>query len=359
MNNDFKSTLLAYQQLLDDDIAHYCNQLIKQVDTTYGGSSFLVTSAYTDILKRGGKRLRGTLTMVGYEMCGGTNRAMILDAARAVEMMHAYILIIDDIQDRSALRRGGPSAHALLKTAHTEQKWRGDAAHTGTSLAMSAALLGLHNAQIILANLDADPELRLKAVTIMNHTMAVTNHGQIHDIINEINPKRVTLTDVKNVLQWKTAHYSVLNPIHIGMVLAGAPCEDTNGITEYALHAGKAFQIVDDLQVVGEGETGKTASDDIREGKQTLLTVYVSQHASAKDAAFLASCLGKQDLTEKEFKKCRAILIESGAADYAQKIAESHIKLARDSLAQHADRWTPQTVQFLDGLANYILTRSS
>lgn len=358
MDNDFKSALLAYKQLIDDDLELYSDALAKQVQKTYGDPSLLVAEAYTEILSRGGKRLRGILTMVGYEMCGGTNQAMIIQAARAVEMMHAYILIIDDIQDRSILRRGGPSAHKLLESAHQEQKWSGDAAHAGMSLSLNAALLGLHNAEIILANLDVDPELRLKAVTIMNHTMSVTTHGQTHDIINEINSSEVSQADIENVLQWKTAHYSVLNPIHMGMVLSGAPCEDTNAITEYSLNAGKAFQIIDDLQMVTEGdESGKTASDDIREGKQTILTVYAMKNSPAADITFLKSCLGNQELDEKDFQRCRNILISSGASYYAQKIAEEHIDKALASLKQHANRWTPKTVQFLDDLAKYILTR--
>lgn len=360
MNNDFKTARLAYKQLIDDDIEVYCREVTRQAERTYGAPSLLVAESYAAILKRGGKRLRGILTFVGYEMCGGINQAMILQAARAVEMMHAYILIIDDIQDRSVLRRGGASAHKLLEASHSSQKWNGDAAHSGISLSLNAALLGLHGAEVILSNLDADEELRLKAITIMNHTMIVTTHGQTHDIVNEINSAEVTMADIDNVLQWKTAHYSVLNPIHMGMVLAGAPCEDTSAITEYALHTGKAFQIIDDLQVMSDGtESGKTASDDIREGKQTILTVHALRHAPVADIEFLKSCLGNQKLKENDFRKCRAIILDSGAADYAKKIAGQHIVAARTSLKQHASRWTPKTVQFLDDLAQYILTRSS
>lgn len=351
---------MAYKQLIDDDISVYCDDVTGQAEKTYGAPSLLVANAYTAILKRGGKRLRGILTMVGYEMCGGTNQTMILQAARAVEMMHAYILIIDDIQDRSVLRRGGPSAHKILESAHASNKWNGDAAHSGLSLSLNAALLGLHGAEVVLANLDADQELRLKALTIMNHTMIVTTHGQTHDIVNEINSVEVTSADIENVLQWKTAHYSVLNPIHMGMVLAGAPCEDTNAITEYALHTGKAFQIIDDLQVVAEGrDSGKTASDDIREGKQTILTMHALHNAPAADIKFLKSCLGDQELKDADFQECQSIILSSGAADYAKTVAKEHINAARASLKQHADRWTPGTVQFLDDLARYILTRSN
>lgn len=350
----FKEQLAKYKQLIDEDIASYSEKVAGQTADTYGSVASEVADAYFGILNRGGKRIRGALTMVGYEMLGGTDKAVILNAARAVEMMHAYILVIDDIQDRAALRRGGPTAQYLLQTTHQQHGWRGDSAHIGVSLALNASLLGSHGANIILGTLDVDPELRLKAINIMNHTMTVTAHGQTYDIVNEI-AESVTNQDIENVLQWKTAHYTVLNPIHMGMVLAGAPCEDTNAITEYALNLGKAFQLTDDMLIVSSDDNGKNASDDIREGKQTLVTMYALNNSDERD--FLQSCLGNQDVTDKDFEKCRQIIIDSGAIDYTQKITEQYVDTARKALHLHADRWVPSSVQFLDDLADYILNR--
>lgn len=344
----FDAQLLEYKQRIDADIENYAKQMNKSVLSTYGEHSAAVSAAYTDLLRRGGKRIRGALTLVGYQMCGGTDQDMIIKAARAIEMMHAYILIIDDIQDRSDLRRGGPSAHRLLQARHTEQKWHGDAAHTGVSLALNAALLGSHSASLVLGTLNVPEELRLKALSLMNHTVNVTVHGQTNDIVNEAIP-HVTDVMIDNVLQWKTAHYTFLNPIHMGMVLAGAPCEDTNAITQYALHAGKAFQISDDLLVMSS-KSDKNTIDDIREGKQTILTVYALQHASKSDKLFLKECLGKLDLTNAEFEQCRTILTSSGAVDHAKKAARQHVLSARKSLREHSTRWNPESVEFLDNL---------
>jgi geranylgeranyl diphosphate synthase type I len=355
MDKRFTQKLGEYKQAIDADIAGYCDQLNTTTSKNYGQSSLIVSQAYTDILKRGGKRIRGALTLVGYEMCGGQDREMIILAARAVEMMHAYLLIIDDIQDNSEVRRGGPSAHKLLESVHRAQKWRGTAEHIGTGLALNAALLGLHSAEMVLANLAVEDELKVKALNIMNHTMAVTSHGQTHDIINQI-AADTSLEEVESIMQWKSAHYSFLNPIHTGMVLAGAPCEDTNAITQYALNLGKAFQIADDLLVVdATGSSGKNPIDDLREGKRTLLTVYALENAKTAEAAFLDKCLGDPDLSERDFEHCRVILVESGAAGYAKKTAEQYIAAARKSLKQHAGMWDDESVLFLDQLAGSIL----
>lgn len=353
----FKEKLAAYKQAVDSDIDKYCTHLNERTLQSYGAHSQIVTEAYTQLLKRGGKRIRGALTIVGYEMCGGKDTKMIIQAARAVEMMHAYMLVIDDIQDRADTRRAGPSVHKLLEAAHSEHKWRDTGEHTGVSLALNAALLGSHGAQMVIAALDVSDELKVKAMNIMNNTMVVTAHGQSNDIINEIN-SRVSESDIEKVMQWKTAHYTVLNPLHMGMVLAGAGCEDTNAITEYALSLGKAFQITDDLMVL-QKDNGKNAITDIREGKQTLLTFFAQQNAPVKDVEFLSKCLGNLDLTHEDFTRCQKILIDSGAREFASGIAKHHVNTAIKSLNQHAARWDDESVKFLNDLAHFVLTRTS
>ena len=355
-NAVFKDKLAQYKSLIDSDIEEYCSTIDARTLKTYGAYSQIVSKAYTDILSRGGKRIRGVLTCVGYEMCGGTDNKMIIQAARAIEMMHAYMLIVDDIQDRAELRRRGSSAHKMLEASHRQYKWKGDPAHTGVSLALNSALLGSHGASLVLSSLEVDPELRLKALNIMNHTMIVTAHGQTNDIANEI-IQEVPLSSIETVMQWKTAHYSFLNPIHMGMVLAGASCEDTNAITQYALNLGKAFQITDDLMVVSDQKnTGKNPIDDIREGKQTLLTAHALKNSP--DAIFLKKCLGNQQLNLEDFERCKEVLSESGAVSYARKAADDYVKTARESLEEHAERWDRPSVVFLDGLAQYILERT-
>src|SRR5687767_5538121 len=95
--------LAEYKKAIDADIAQYAAYLRGSTETQYGQKVLEAeVEVFLDLLARGGKRIRGALVMAGYEMCGGTNRAMITQAARAIEMLHIYILIIDDIQDRSA-----------------------------------------------------------------------------------------------------------------------------------------------------------------------------------------------------------------------------------------------------------------
>jgi len=285
---------------------------------------------------------------------------MIIQAATAVEMMHAYILIIDDIQDRSSLRRNQPSAHRLAAMYHRKHRLRGDEEHAGISLSLNAALVGAHAAQTMLANLDADPELRLKALSIINRTMIITAHGQTLDILNEL-VEQPTAEDVERVLEWKTALYTMINPLHVGMVLADADCHATDAITPYGLHAGKAYQITDDiLGIYGkEKELGKTPGDDIREGKGTLLALYALEHAAPADRTFLRKCLGDLKLTPAQFARCRGIIETSGALAHARQQAADHLEQALSALDAAQNLWSPEGTEFLRGLAGALHRRVS
>lgn len=357
----FKTKIDGYKKLLDGDIAAFVKRTQDDTLRQYGESARLATDAYLSVLGRGGKRIRGALVMLGYEMSGGKDRKMILEAARAIEMMHAYILIIDDIQDRSPIRRGGPTANVMLADYHREHHLAGDPGHFGMSLAINAALTGAHAAQVTLANLPgADDKLRLKAVSIMNRTMLATTHGQTNDIMNEVVPK-VSQEQLERVLEWKTALYSVINPLQVGMVLAGADDRVVDAITPYATHAGKAFQISDDILSIfaQEFESGKSPLDDIREGKRTVLTVHALNHAKPADREFLGRMLGNPGLTQDEFDRCKDIIKSSGGLDHARQQTEKHVRLALEALKKVQDLWTPEGVSFLRGLTQYLLSRKS
>ncbi len=356
----FTKKLVQYKKLIDKDIDAYSKTIEKSTLQTFGKYSRVASDAYFEILKRGGKRIRGALVMLGYEMSGGKDMDLAIKAARAIEMMQAYILIIDDIQDRSAIRRGGPAAHKILEQYHQKHHLAGDAEHFGIAIALNSALGGAHAAQIILANLEIDESIRIKLVSIMNHTMLITSHGQTNDIVNELIAD-VDEQAVDNVLEWKTAHYTFLNPLHVGMVLANAGCGATDAIRDYAINAGKAFQITDDILGIfgAEQDSGKSPMDDIREGKRTILTVYALENAPSSDQNFLIQMLGNQNITPVEFERCKQIINDSGALEYARQQAKTRAETAIKSLEPHRNMWSSEGINFLNGLAQFLLVRSS
>lgn len=356
----FTQKLGEYKQIIDADIAAYTKEIKKATLHEYGANSRIPTDAFFEMLSRGGKRVRGSLAIAGYEMMGGKDGAMIVKAARAIEMIHVYLLIMDDIQDRSEYRRGDKSVHTELALYHHNKRMSGNSEHFGVALALNAMGIGNHLAQGIVADLDVAPELRIKALKTLNQTIVTTAHGQTSDIVNEVNDE-VSIGDVNNVLEWKTAYYTFLNPLTFGMILAGADRKELDAVKEYAINAGRAFQITDDiLGTFGtEFESGKSPMDDIKEGKKTLLTFYALEHATNADKNFLIQMLGNQGITQAEFKRCKDILVETGALDFAKKEAEVGIDKAVESIKSQKVELDQECVNFLAGLAEYLKDRRS
>ncbi|MCA9332758.1 polyprenyl synthetase family protein [Candidatus Saccharibacteria bacterium] len=356
----FTKKLTQYKREINVDIKTYSKYVQQTTLQNYGKHSRVGADAYIDILNRGGKRIRGSLVMVGYEMSGGTNHDMILQAARAVEMIHAYVLILDDIMDRSQTRRGGEAAQVAMANYYTKHVFGDDKQHFGESIAATSALLGNHGAQMIMANLDAPAQLKLNAISILNRGMNITVHGQLNDVFNQV-VGEVDERAVNNVTEWKTAHYTFLNPLHIGMILAGADCHSTDAITDYAMNMGRAFQLTDDILGTfgNEFDVGKSPLDDIREGKRTLLIIHALKHTSEANNNFLIQMLGNQKITLSQFDRCKDIIIESGALEYCQNKAKHYINLAQKSLNKESKLWSQDGIRFLSGMTDYLLQRTT
>lgn len=350
----FTAKMAGYKQLIDAGIAAYSMRLQKTTLEQYGPHARLELDAYAAILERGGKRLRGGLTMLAYEMCGGKDQEMILQAARAIEMIQAYILIIDDIQDRSAMRRGGPAAHVMLADYHRKTGLSGDGEHFGLAVALNSALGGMHRANSIFSELNVPEDLRLGAIDALNQAMTITAHGQTSDLIYEMQGE-ADQKAIERVFELKTANYTVLNPLRIGMLLAGAKWPDT-AITNYAMAAGKAFQITNDI--LGTfGGSEQASLDDIREGKRTLMVIYALENAMPASVAYLLEMLGNEQLTQAEFERCKDILLSSGALDYTKTQAKKYAEQAIEALEKKPAGWSVEGQQFLRGFAHYILER--
>lgn len=357
---DFKSTLLSYKNRIDKQIQIYVKDSQKQTLKNYGPKARLALDAYLELLQRGGKRIRGSLVIHAYEMQGGTDKNMIEQAALAVEMLHAYILIIDDIQDRSPLRRDGPTAHKLLENYHQKHELAGDSAHFGLSIALNAALEGAHAANRILTELNVDESIKLEVINLANKTMQTTAYGQTGDILNEV-VAEVTEQDIDSVLELKTAHYTIKNPIQIGMTLAGADLKSIKKVEKFAHHAGRLFQITDDILGTfgSEFESGKSPMDDTREGKRTVLTVYALEHADNGNKNFVYSCLGYENLSPASFERFKQILVDCGALKYAHECAENDAEQAKKALKKFPESWPAEGTDFLEKLLQNLLDRKS
>lgn len=351
--------LKQYKDLIDSDIAKYSKDLLDDAERNFGVYSRETLESFVDILARGGKRLRGALVMASYEMLGGTDRQMIVQAARAIEMIHAYVLMIDDIADRSLMRRGGPSAHVIMSEYHGQKGLKGEKSHFGESMATQAALIGGYLAERIIDDLDVPDNIKLAVLKNLHQNLIHTGHGQLRDILNETLPA-VSEDDALWTATYKTAYYTVINPLETGAILADASRNDVKVLREFGLHAGIGFQVADDiLGMFGEdGATGKSSLDDLKEGKITVLMTYALEKASEADRQKLQDCLGNPNIVFDDLVQCQKILTDTGALDYARESANKYAQSAKNTLNEAKEGLGEDFVDFLCYLTDKFVVRT-
>ncbi len=353
-NTEFRIEYASYKSKIDQEILKYSKRIISNTEKEYGYIPAEAVKTYCEILSRGGRRLRGVLAMNSYYMFGGEDEDVALKAGLVIEMLQAYILMADDIQDRSDLRRGGASAHKLLEKYHASLKLKGDSEHFGISLTINSFLFGVHSAINVIANLPIEAQRKIDAISNINDNFIKTSHGQSLDIFNEV-VEEVTEEDIDRVMLLKTAHYTFLNPLQLGGILAGANKKELKKLENFALSAGRAFQIQNDIDgIFGDQlSTGKSPYDDIKEGKKTLLIIKAIEFSNNDDSRFLKTMLGNKKVTKSEFNKLKRLIKECRAEEYSRNEVKRSANQASEALKKLGRSNSGQLV-FLDALVNEI-----
>ena len=354
----FKHTQSEYKKLIDADLDAFTKQIVKDTDKVFGAYSAQFMDTFCDVLTRPANRLRGALAMLAYEMYGGKDDDVAIKIGRIMELVQTYLLVADDVYDRSKIRRGKPAAHLLFTGTHRSEGWKGDSVHFGESIALSEAFIGAHILNVQATLLDIEPLRLLGAIRFLNSYLRITNEGQSNDITNSV-LHEVTDEQVDNVLEWKTASYTFDGPLRFGAMLAGASEAEQKKLREFSLIAGRLFQITDDLLGTfgDEFEAGKSPIDDTREGKMTHISLYAISKLYGDEKKFYLSMLGNENITEDEFARVKEILISNGIRDHVHRLA---IGLSDRSVSYVKSNWAdsyPAQSEFLTGLMQYMLER--
>ncbi len=207
----------------------------------------------------GGKRLRPLLLLLVVQACQ-SDWQNALPAAAAIELVHNFSLVHDDIQDQSENRRGKPTIW---------KKW-------GIPMAINVgdALFVLSNLALIESVRDHSMEVVVKAAAILQNSCLDLTRGQYLDMSFE-NQAQVSLEEYWQMIDGKTASL-IAASTNIGAVLGGAAEAVQEAFRLFGYHLGRAFQIQDDVLGIwgDEGVTGKPAAGDLIVGKKTLPVVY-------------------------------------------------------------------------------------
>lgn len=273
----------------------------------------------------GGKALRPRFCYWGHASAGGDNRDLLLKACAALEFLHSFALIHDDLMDDSDTRRGRAALHRQIAAQHRRRGWAGDADGYGHAMAM---LTGDHAFAIASRLAAALPAPALAAWQQMVDMLVL---GQFLDLAGTARQDR-SAEVARTTTLLKSAQYTVTGPLRIGAALAGV-WKLPAALVRYGDLVGEAFQLRDDLLgVFGDPEcVGKPVGDDLACGKPTQLLAYAAGLLPPRGQALLALA-GPAALTRAQVAELAAELIACGARDGVEQKIQRNVELACVSL---------------------------
>jgi geranylgeranyl diphosphate synthase type I len=289
-------------------------------------------------LASGGKRLRPAFAYWGWrgarDAAATEDDAAVLSAVSALEFVHASALVHDDVMDGAHTRRGRPATHVGFASRHTVEDLSGDRQLFGTGAAILVGDLALVWSDELLRRSGLSPAALTRARSVWDTMRTEVTAGQYLDLLRAaggLPGPEGALT----VARYKSAGYTVQRPLQLGAAIAGACAEITEAYTAIGLPLGEAFQLRDDvLGVFGDpAVTGKSADDDLREGKQTLLIALAEQEADAAGQRLLAASLGNADAGPEELDALRRLLESTGARARVEERITERTALARSAIA--------------------------
>ena len=281
------------------------------------------------ILAGGGKRIRPMLLIFSCEAAGG-NFEQALDAAIAIETLHNFTLIHDDIMDNADTRRGKETIH---------KKWNRDVA-----ILAGDALLGLSYKSLLKTE-----SPRIKAISeAFTEAVIEVCEGQSYDKEFELR-KEVTIDDYLMMINKKTSQLLMCSA-KIGGLIGDGNADYINAVTKYAENLGLAFQVQDDLlDITGdEKKFGKKIGGDLREGKKTFLLLRALDSVTkGNDRQLLDSIIkNKGTDSDAEVMKIKEIYKNHGILDFAAETIEKYtnkadkfINTLKDSGEKETLRW--------------------
>lgn len=285
----------------------------------------------------GGKRLRPAIAMFSCESVSG-NIEDVLPFAAALELMHNFTLVHDDIMDKSDLRRNQPTVH---------KKFGEPTAILAGDFLFAKSFEVMHDLPIDLQKFKDLDYLLVQCVLNICE-------GQQLDIEFE-KRKLVTEEEYIDMISKKTGVLFEL-AAKGGSIIGGGTQEEISACTNFGLNLGLAFQIWDDYLDISSDEItlGKDIGNDIRNGKKTLIAVNSLQNASGDNKNILDELFGNINASDVDIKRIFNVFNETGSIEYARNTAISYINRAKDSLESLRDS---EFKGILKNLAEYSIIR--
>ncbi len=276
-----------------------------------------------DLLERGGKRWRPVLMLLSCELTGGGNAS--LELTPLVEFPHNGSLIIDDIEDKSELRRGKKSIHLIY----------------GDDFAINAGNLLYYLPTVLIDNSNQSAERKLLLYRYYSENMRRLHLGQGLDILWHNSTTVPDPDEYEQMCRFKTGALARL-AAQTGVIAGGGTTEEAAILGNVCENMGVGFQIMDDVVNLTRGNPGKGRGDDIVEGKKSLPVIYHIQD-NPDDVGVLNKLFFKakeKGLIDgnKEIQEAIAIMEDSGSVAKAENRAKDLLNQSAETIREHFEQ---------------------
>jgi geranylgeranyl pyrophosphate synthase len=311
-----RGRLDAWGRAFEESLGRYLVRVCGEgVENLHDAMAYALGSDIEDPALRG-KRIRPALCLLTAEALGAT-AARAMPFALAIELMHNFALVHDDIQDGDVMRRGRASAWVKFGVPH--------AINIGDYLLVHATRV-LTDWPVDEAKGGLDAATRLRLVKLIGSALDHTHIGQALEI-NYRGTKHFSEEEYLRIVREKTGHY-LAAPIQGGAIVAGTPDDVLEHIGAMAQFLGPMFQIIDDIIDLTDGKGREAIGSDLREGKRSFLVAHVCERGTAAERERLLAILdkpreatGEEDIREAVELFGRHGAIEAGR-EYCRRLHE-------------------------------------
>ncbi|MBN2103013.1 polyprenyl synthetase family protein [bacterium] len=261
------------------------------------------------LLRSGGKRIRPMLLLLSAEAVGG-DAYTCLPAAVAIELLHTFTLVHDDIMDHDNMRRGQPTVHV---------QW-----DEPTAILAGDGLVTMAYQKL----LQTEHEQLIPVIKLFTEGLLVLCEGQALDKTFE-NQASVTLDEYLNMIYKKTAKLLEVS-CEMGVILGNGTQKEAKSLRGFAKELGMAFQIQDDLLDLISEETvfGKPRGSDLIQKKQTCLTIHFEHSATSDQKKYYRRLFQKDRLSEADIHTIQQLFNETGTLQNTRNMVTQRVERA-------------------------------
>jgi geranylgeranyl diphosphate synthase type I len=310
---------------------------------------------YTRAIIGGGKCIRPYMAYMMYKTLGGDNLDTVMDMLVSLELFHAFALIHDDIIDEGKTRHRVDTIHTFVSDGIKEYQKVKNPIHYGHSQAIligdllfSWSIGRFHQFNMI-------PHY-YEAWTVFYQMIDEVAIGQMIDV-NVMTRDSIDSGLIETKMRLKTAGYTFVRPMQIGVILAGKQQDLEEFCIEFGTALGLAFQTQDDiLDIIADPAIiKKSVLSDIKDHQHTFLTQYVLENGTEQDKQELYAFWG-ENISDIDQEAIIALFERTGALSYARAKVDGYLAQARQ-ICINENAITDDTRNHLTQLIEYIAQR--